>query len=328
MFGSDDFLPRPDSGPRQRIRQWFQGGSGTTRSDGNPATILVYRSVGDVWAGSWIDPRAWIPESVFERHLEFLKAERNVISLRELVDALANRRPVAPRTVVLTFDDGYLDHVRCAAPRLAALGLPATFFVPSGWVGQRAPWTDDLYSVLRHRRNSRLDLGDGGRFNLLWPGQVRRAYLVLHRRLFALSEPEERRSVIENVRRQLETYGYLPRRTMTWDEVKSLAAEPGLELGTHGDGHLSLPSLAPDAQRAEIQNGVEQLERAVGRRPEFFAYPYGHRDSATDAVVAEFGFLGAVTSGRAAVVDRNVEPMKLFRVSAPSALDELELATA
>ncbi|HEY6748330.1 MAG TPA: polysaccharide deacetylase family protein [Mycobacteriales bacterium] len=61
-------------------------------------------------------------------------------------------RGPAPSVVVsLTFNDGWVSQYEYAAPLLAAHRMPATFFVVSGWIGQRLPccmawWQlDELY---------------------------------------------------------------------------------------------------------------------------------------------------------------------------------------
>ena len=43
--------------------------------------------------------------------------------------------PKHERTFVVTFDDGFRSVLRLAAPILDRLGVPATLFVPTGWVG-------------------------------------------------------------------------------------------------------------------------------------------------------------------------------------------------
>jgi peptidoglycan/xylan/chitin deacetylase (PgdA/CDA1 family) len=74
------------------------------------------------------------PESVelFRAHLQFLKSHTNVVSLD---DHFMGRLATDRINVVITFDDGYRSWATSAAPILRDLGLPAAFFVASGFVG-------------------------------------------------------------------------------------------------------------------------------------------------------------------------------------------------
>jgi peptidoglycan/xylan/chitin deacetylase (PgdA/CDA1 family) len=68
----------------------------------------------------------------FESKLRFLKRRANVVTLD---DFLTGRLAVNRINVVITFDDGYKSWVTHAIPLLQRYGLPATFFVSSGFVG-------------------------------------------------------------------------------------------------------------------------------------------------------------------------------------------------
>jgi peptidoglycan/xylan/chitin deacetylase (PgdA/CDA1 family) len=57
-----------------------------------------------------------------------------VVPLAEVFDALRSTDPFPRRTVAITFDDCYRDNL-AAAGVLAEHGLPATFFLPTGYVG-------------------------------------------------------------------------------------------------------------------------------------------------------------------------------------------------
>lgn len=75
-----------------------------------------------------------IDSRTFESYCQFFKRFFNVVPLAELVETLHARR--APhRALAITFDDGYRDNFQYAAPILERLGLPATFFVVSRWIG-------------------------------------------------------------------------------------------------------------------------------------------------------------------------------------------------
>ena len=72
-------------------------------------------------------------QAAFHDKLLWLSERCNIVSLAELSEASA----LHPQKLnaAITFDDGYKDCIRTAAPVLRELGLPATFFVCSGAVG-------------------------------------------------------------------------------------------------------------------------------------------------------------------------------------------------
>ena len=76
-----------------------------------------------------------------------LARDYRVIPLDELLRT--PDRDLPPRAIALTFDDGYLDNLEYAAPVLERAGLPATFFLTSGWLGKPGEyWWDTLERVL------------------------------------------------------------------------------------------------------------------------------------------------------------------------------------
>ncbi len=77
-----------------------------------------------------------------------LKNRFRVLSLADAMDMIRTGQQYPARSVVVTFDDCYRDNL-FAARTLAEYGLPACFFVPSGFVGtERAfPWDDGLKAM-------------------------------------------------------------------------------------------------------------------------------------------------------------------------------------
>jgi peptidoglycan/xylan/chitin deacetylase (PgdA/CDA1 family) len=73
----------------------------------------------------------------FAAQMAFLQwAGVHTVSLGDVLQALRTHRPLPPRSVVLTFDDGYADFARVAAPVMQHDGLHGTVFVVSGFVGR------------------------------------------------------------------------------------------------------------------------------------------------------------------------------------------------
>ncbi|EGV15975.1 polysaccharide deacetylase family protein [Thiocapsa marina] len=77
----------------------------------------------------------------FEECCELLARTFRVVPLSQQLDRLG--REDCGGTLSITFDDGYLDNFEHAAPILERLGLPATFFVATGFIGTDAvAWWD------------------------------------------------------------------------------------------------------------------------------------------------------------------------------------------
>ncbi len=96
--------------------------------------ILTYHLVG-AGTRSPVD----ISPDLFRAHLDELAAHAHVISLEEAVRRLRRRAPIAPRTVVLTFDDAYENFYTRVFPLLEQYRMPATLYVPTHFVEGKTP---------------------------------------------------------------------------------------------------------------------------------------------------------------------------------------------
>jgi peptidoglycan/xylan/chitin deacetylase (PgdA/CDA1 family) len=82
--------------------------------------------------------RMLIPLDNFKQQMYFLKIHKyNVISLQEAADMIKWGRNIPPKTVVITFDDGFKDNYTLAFPILKETGLKATIFIIVDEVGRK-----------------------------------------------------------------------------------------------------------------------------------------------------------------------------------------------
>jgi len=81
----------------------------------------------------------------FAEFCRFFRAYFRVIPLSEQIAGCSAGKDMGG-TLSITFDDGYRDNCEIAAPILSGLGLPAAFFVTTGFIGSQivAPWDRDL----------------------------------------------------------------------------------------------------------------------------------------------------------------------------------------
>lgn len=217
----------------------------------------------------------------FTAHCEVLRRRFEVV---RLLDANPSRRQV-----VITFDDGYADNATEARPILLSMGLPATFFITAGRIGQNGEaWWDRLehIALASAPTSDSLELEIVG--SRLWvdlrsPAARERAYWALFWRLRPL-RPAVIESVLVSVARQLQipTQDRATHRWMTVDELRLLAEADNVDLGAHTLTHPLLASLSAEEQRQEIAGSRALLEQMTGGAPTLFAYPHGSPDAFND----------------------------------------------
>ena len=73
----------------------------------------------------------------FDKHMQFLQDNNfKVIALSTLMDAIKEKKSLPDKTVVITFDDAYIDILTQGKPILDKHGFPFTIFINPGMVGQ------------------------------------------------------------------------------------------------------------------------------------------------------------------------------------------------
>ena len=229
-----------------------------------------------------------------------------VLPLRQAVAALKGGR-LPRRAVAITFDDGYRDNHDEALPVLRRHGLPATFFVASGFLDGGRMWNDTVIEAVRHACGAALDrtgtpahalgllplAGDGARSRAL------RAIIGLAKYL----PPDERQRCVDAVAERAQAE--LPADLMMSSEQVRALHQAGMEIGAHTTTHPILKGMPAQQVRAEIDDNRRALDQITGRAPTIFAYPNGRPDvdydESTSEIVRSMGFEAAVsTAWRAA----------------------------
>lgn len=76
-------------------------------------------------------------------------------------------------------------------------------------------------------------------------------------------------------------------KTIDWAQLRELAADGLVEIGSHTRSHAHLPALSDDELTREVRDAKEAIEDNLGRPCPSFAYPYGEHDQRVrDAVRA------------------------------------------
>ncbi|MEN3940211.1 polysaccharide deacetylase family protein [Prosthecobacter sp. SYSU 5D2] len=240
----------------------------------------------------------------FEVLTRYLKRRFCLINLDEYHQRLTAKDGDLGRCVMLTFDDGYQNNHRLAAPILRSLDIPFTLYLTTSSMetGDRLPTFIARAAIFLteksqlHIRDQTLPLGNE---------EERRAAAALITHLFKTRPAAEVREMILVVRELLspsrwaEVEGiYSSDALMNWDQVADLHRQ-GVVIGAHGHEHFPLHSLHG---RDEISRQIHLSRDAIIRRLgvcNHYAYPNGNaEDICPEAVeiLASSGFLTSVTT--------------------------------
>jgi peptidoglycan/xylan/chitin deacetylase (PgdA/CDA1 family) len=254
----------------------------------------------------------------FEKALRFLVKRYNPVRLEDVI-AACNGRPLPPRPVLLTFDDGYASVMEWAAPLCIKYGVPGVIFLNAGFLDNVALAPDNLVcyvaNVLGMEVINAAVLAIKGSdtppvkclvdvFSCLFPSislVERRAFLIA---LACLSEVSER-----ELAREAALY-------LTHKDVRDLAAS-GFEIGNHTYSHVRARVLSRDSIAAEISENKAALEYLSGKQVRAFSLPYGSSADLSKELVEHLKLSGHEVAflSESVANTRSTDRFRLDRVS-------------
>ena len=246
--------------------------------------VVYHRVVADDSAGpADFGIERGVPASLFERQMRFLRRHFEPVKSSQI-----QHFPDDAVGFAVTLDDGYEDNYRVAAPILKKLGIPATFFVVSEFVGtDRLFWWEQVAELMRGSERPEMDLhaaapglcqGDssGNVFPLRNPGERESAYNQVCARI-----RRGRHADIDSHLAQLAAYFDAALRSqgrrydlMDWDQLRDLIGQ-GFEIGGHTASHCNVVGADEAMLQRELIDSLNVLESRLDTPVESFAYPYG-----------------------------------------------------
>jgi peptidoglycan/xylan/chitin deacetylase (PgdA/CDA1 family) len=242
--------------------------------------VLNYHRVGNGNQSPY-DRGLWSTDAeTFTDQIRFCKSHLDVISPGDISRAVTNG---SGRYALITFDDGYRDNYETAFPILKAEGVPATFFIVTGFVdAPRVPWWDEIAWMVRTSRKDRVEPSGWIPSPISFDepdreGAVRtllRAYKAMpaestDRYLDALAEATGSGRCGEDAGNHL---------WMNWDMLREMKLA-GMTVAGHSVTHPILARAPRERQKDEIFGCAARLAEEMGEPMRYFSYPVGGPNS-------------------------------------------------
>jgi O-antigen/teichoic acid export membrane protein/peptidoglycan/xylan/chitin deacetylase (PgdA/CDA1 family) len=95
------------------------------------------------------DPEWTMTPASFEQCLDFFRRHYHVVSADQVFAALRGETSLPPRSLLITFDDGWADTAEFAQPALDRFGMQALVFVAGCAIGSNQPfWEERMFAFL------------------------------------------------------------------------------------------------------------------------------------------------------------------------------------
>lgn len=236
--------------------------------------------------------RKHLEAGYFRRFLERLLEKGRPLSMDDVILHHRENRPYPQNAFAITFDDGFRNNLTVAAPILRELGVPATFYVTSGFVEENGmSWIDRIEECIE----------------TAWPGRIK---LPWKDETFRISAPADGIALLDEVRRKVksdpsvdvdgliagiarqcgipapvESESVLDRK-LTWEEARRLAGMPGFIVAGHSHRHGILAFLDQAALEVEIDTSLRLMRERAGLVPNHYSYPEGLAHCFDERVIA------------------------------------------
>jgi peptidoglycan/xylan/chitin deacetylase (PgdA/CDA1 family) len=255
---------------------------------------LNYHRVGN-GNQSPFDRGLWSADAdAFTDQIRFCKSQLDVITPDDLPQVLTHG---SGRYALITFDDGYRDNYEIAFPILKAEGVPATFFITTGFVdAPQLPWWDEIAWMVRTSRQDRVELPRWIPAPISFDEPEReeavRTLLRAYKAMPAESTGRYLDAVAEATRSgRCDAAGLGRGFWMDWEMLREMRAA-GMTVAGHTVTHQVLARTSIKRQREEILGCGARLAEEMGEPMRYFSYPIGKPgsfDAATQDCLREAG---------------------------------------
>ena len=225
----------------------------------------------------------FVHASVFERQMRWIRDHYRPVPLSELVARYRAGEAPAPRTVAITFDDGFANNYSAAFPILQRHGIPFTVFLSTGLLDRPGTllWTERVKRSIYLCDRPSVTVDVLGRARTLDLQSIASRTAAAREVLLELKHQPipSRDAAVAGIEATCGTPALGPAdheryAFLSWDQVRAMRAA-GVEFGSHTVNHPILSQVDSDSLAFELGESKRRIEAELGEPCDLFAYPNG-----------------------------------------------------
>lgn len=273
---------------------------------------------------------------LFRKQIEFMVGNFNVVTMEQVMETVEQGKPLPDKALLLTFDDGYIDHFMFAFPILEEFRLQGSFFIPGKtFTTHRLLDVNKIHYLLASadihqlvaELKRQMDHYRGQEFDYAPTDELFRQYAVPNRfdtgetifvkRMLQTVLPEPLRNRISSglfknylgiTEEQLAFELY-----MTENQIRTMKRH-GMFIGIHGFDHYWLGNLPLEQMKKDVSQALDALGGLIDRGHWAMNYPYGnYSQEVLEFIEREGACVGFSTEVRVAEIGKD-NPLTLPRL--------------
>lgn len=256
--------------------------------------------------------------ALFHKQLEFFSKNFKVVRMEDVIAAISVGKKLPENALLLTFDDGYIDHYTYAFPLLEEFGFQGSFFIPGKTFTTHQlldvnkihyilasaniyNLMEDVLELMNHYRGREFDYASNDELINIYAVANRFdcKETIFVKRILQTVLPEKLRNKISSdlfkkyvgvseERLAYELY-------MTEEQIRTMKRH-GMFIGLHGYDHYWLGNLPEEKMREDIDKAIESLNEFINPNSWVMNYPYGsYNQSVLDYIKSKGAVVGLTT---------------------------------
>lgn len=259
-----------------------------------------------------------LPEQFYEQ-VKYLKSRFHIADLNEVLAISSNPKQLQGISILLTFDDGYLDNYEVAYPILRSLSVPAVFFLATNYVGtSRIPWWDKIAYMVRNTERTKLRLRHPVEHTIDLTDRNAAIRQILD--FYCSSKVSDPGLYLEEIAESTGSRSMKMAESalfLDWEQAKEMI-QGGMAVGSHTVSHEILSKFSPDDQYAELSISKKILASRLGVEIKSLAYPVGRKEcfnAETIKALIQSGYEAAFSYYGGINTPRNFDHLNIRRVA-------------
>ena len=261
----------------------------------NNIYVIMYHYVRDIKKSKFPNLKA-LDIKDFEKQISYFKDKFNILNQDSFLDVIDNNKIPKKKSILLTFDDGYIDHYKYVFPILRKNNISGIFYPPAQIIkNNKVLDVNKIHFILEKEEDrdkilkkidtllkkfSRKSISDIALNNINLESRYDdRKTTFIKQLLQNFFLPEKIKEKILNLifEETLNTdeKSFARKLYLNKEQIHEMSKNQ-MSFGLHGYNHLRLEHLSVKKQCYEIENSIKYFEKiGISKKNISFCYPYG-----------------------------------------------------